>query len=233
VETGVAEIQFPDDLSIVFGAAASGGRQYAGNIEVRLYPGTSGNNDGYALVYSGGSVIDSVSMYDASFNGVLASTGTIGVSGTLDGKLSIASATNIEVRDDILYSDRSTTTSDDVLGLIAETDIVVADNVPNRTDCRVDASIFTREGSFRAENYNTGSPRGTLQVLGSIVQDERGTVGTFNTGTNTLRTGYYKAYRYDLRLANAGFRPPYYPGFYTKSFAIASWWESIHVPKFY
>jgi hypothetical protein len=65
------------------------------------------------------------------------------------------------------------------------------------------------------------------------VQDERGTVGTFNTGTNTLRTGYYKAYRYDLRLANAGFRPPYYPGFYTKSFAIASWWESIHVPKFY
>jgi hypothetical protein len=232
-ETGVAEIDFPHDLSLVFNAASSGGRPYAGNIEVLLFPGTAGNNDGYALVFSGGTQIDSVGMYDPAFNGVISSTGNISVKGTLDGMLSIASATNIVVLDDILYSDRSIATSDDVLGLIAEDNIIVANITPNLTDCRIDAAMFARDGSFRAEAHNTGSPRGTLHVFGSIVQDERGAVGTFNSGTNVLKTGYYKAYRYDQRLANPSFRPPYYPGFYTQTFAVASWWESVHIPRFY
>jgi hypothetical protein len=64
------------------------------------------------------------------------------------------------------------------------------------------------------------------------VQQTRGEVGTYQNGLNTLKTGFNKYYKYDQRLANSSFRPPYYPGFYTKSYTIASWWESVQMPKF-
>jgi hypothetical protein len=232
-ETGVAEIAFPNDLSQLFTAATAGGKKYTGNVEVRLYGGTAANNDGYALVYSGATKIDSICLSAAGFNGVIASTGRVSVKGVLDGKLSIGSQQDVYILDNITYENRSTTTSDDVLGLVAETDVVVADNTANRTDCEIDGSVFARTGSFMAENYNSGSPRGLLRLTGSIVQDDRGPVGTFNSGQSTIKTGYSKRYYYDKRLSDPSFRPPYYPGFFAKTYAIASWWENVHIPKFY
>jgi len=232
-ETGVAKIDFPNDLSELFGASTSGGRRYAGNVEVQLREGTSANNDGYALVYSGGTRIDSVAMADPSFNGVIAGTGTVSVRGTLDGALSVASLGDVYIMDDILYADRDVTTSDDVLGLIAENDVLVANNTANSTGCTIDASVFARTGSFWAEDYNSGSPRGELYLLGSIIQETRGAVGTFSGGNAVLKTGYSKRYRYDIRLADPNFRPPYFPGFYTRARTIAGWWESVHMPEFF
>jgi hypothetical protein len=232
-ETGVAEIAFPNDLSQLFNAATAGGKAYAGNVEVRLYGGTAADNDGYALVYSGATKIDSINLNAAGFNGVITSTGRVSVKGVLDGKLSIGSLQDVYILDNITYENRNTSTSDDVLGLVAEANVVVADNTANHTDCEIDGSVFTRTGSFMAENYNSGSPRGLLRVTGSIVQDDRGPVGTFNNGQSTIKTGYSKRYYYDKRLSDPNFRPPYYPGFYAKTYAIASWWENVHIPKFY
>jgi hypothetical protein len=108
----------------------------------------------------------------------------------------------------------------------------VADNTANKTNVEIDASIFARTGSFTAENYSSGSTRGLLKLEGSIVQNARGAVGTFNSGTTTLKTGYSKRYRYDDRLSDPTFRPPYYPGFYKATYAIANWWENVRIPKF-
>jgi hypothetical protein len=232
-ETGVAEIQFPTDLSPLFAGAASGGRTYTGNIEVRLNGGTAANNDGYALVYSGSTKIDSVSLNAAGFNGAITSTGVVSVKGTLDGKLTIGSSTNIYITDNIVYENRNYNASDDVLGLVANTSVVVADNTANSSNCEIDGSVFARNQSFNAENYNTGSPRGALRLVGSIVQKERGAVGTFQTGQTTLKTGFSKRYRYDDRLSDPAFRPPFYPGYYTSTFAISNWWENVHIPRFY
>lgn len=232
-ETGIAEIPFPTDLSELYGAAATGGRQYTGNVEVRLFGGTGATNDGYALVYSGATKIDSISLGAAGFNGVISATGRISINGVLDGKLSVASQQDVYITDNIVYENRDMTTSDDLLGLVAETNVIVANNTPNGTDCEIDGSIFARSGSFLAEDYNSGSPRGILRVTGSIVQQERGNVGTLNNGQSTVKTGYSKRYYYDKRLMDPNFRPPYYPGFYTKTYAIASWWENVHIPKFY
>ena len=230
-ETGVAPIQFPTDLSQIAAAAASGGRAYTGNVEVKLKGGTGISGDGYALVYnSSGVQIDSVSLSDPSFNGVIGSNGRVSLSGTVDGRLSIFTTQEVYLVDDVVYENRSKG-SDDVLGLVSENDVTVADNTPNATNITIDASIFARSGSFSAENYNKGKTRGTINLLGSIVQDERGAVGTFASGTG-IKTGYLKAYTYDDRLADPSFRPPYYPGFYTQKFAIASWWESVHIPRF-
>jgi len=231
-ETGVAEIPFPTDLAPLFTAASSGGRSYAGNIDVTLGGGTGANNDGYAVVRQGSVVVDSFSLNGGGFNGALVATGRVSVTGTVDGRLTIGSNTQIYVTDDIHYENRSVATSDDVLGLVSNVSVIIADNAANSTGCEVDASIFARSGSFTAEHYNSGSPRGQLKILGSIVQESRGAVGTFQNGQNTLKTGFSKYYRYDERLANPGFRPPFYPGFFTKTYTIASWWESVQIPKF-
>jgi cytoskeletal protein CcmA (bactofilin family) len=229
-ETGVAPITFPTDLSKIAAAAASGGKSYSGNITVRLNNGTSSPGDGYALVYSGGTQIDSVGLSDPGFNGVLGSTGRVTVSGTLDGKLSIFSTGEIYIDNSIYYEDKSST-SPDVLGLIAEHNVIVADNSNNASGVEIDGSIFSRSGSFTAENYGSGSPRGALKILGSVVQNIRGAVGTFG-GVGILKTGYLKRYRYDDRLADPSFRPPYYPGFFAATYPITSWWESVNIPKF-
>jgi hypothetical protein len=229
-ETGVAAINFPTDLSKLAAAAGSGGRLYGGNVDVTLKGGTASDNDGYALVYSSGTLVDSLDLNDASFNGVIGSSGRVSVSGTLDGKLSIFSTNQIYLPDNILYENR-TTTSNDLLGLVCENNIVIADNTANDTDIYIDGSVFSRNGSFTAENYNSGSPRGHVYLNGSIVQNKRGAVGTFGSG-GTVKTGYLKAYRYDDRLADPAFRPPFYPGFMSASYPIQSWWESVHIPKF-
>lgn len=232
-ETGVAEIPLPTDLSPLFNASLAGGRRYPGNIDVTLNEGTSSDNDGYAIVRQGGVMIDSVVLNGGGFNGALVATGTVSVKGVLDGQLSIGSAADIYVTDNVLYENRDLTSSNDVLGLVANSDVIIKSTVPNQTDCEVDGNVFARSGMFTAEDYNMGNPRGTLRLRGSIVQYSRGAVGTFQNGQNTLKTGYYKWYRYDERLNDPNFRPPFYPGYYTKALTIASWWESVAAPRFY
>ena len=58
-------------------------------------------------------------------------------------------------------------------------------------------------------DYDEGDPRGELMVHGGIVQDDRGAVGTFNTGTGQTTHGYYKNYTYDTRFESDP--PPEYP----------------------
>lgn len=234
-ETGIAEIDFPTDLNEVINASASGGRKYTGDIYVTLSPGTSANNDGMVYVRSGnsptGTLIDSIDLSSATFNGALLATGKVNVEGTLDGKLTIASQTNVVVQNDVLYEQNPRfTTSDDVLGLVAEANVIIADNAANNSNCEVHASIFTRTGSLTAENYNSRPVSGELRILGSIVQKVRGAVGTFSG--STLMSGFSKRYRYDTRLQDGAFRPPYYPGFYVSTYAITNWWESYRVMEF-
>ena len=75
--------------------------------------------------------------------------------------------------------------------------------------------------SFTVEDWNQGPPKGTLTVLGGIIQDYRGPVGTFNPSTNTKVSGYTKNYQYDARLMTNP--PPFYPT--TGDYVIVSWQE--------
>jgi hypothetical protein len=234
-ETGVANVQLPTDISEIQTAAVSGGRKYTGDIYVTLSPGTSANNDGKVYVRSGntaaGAIIDSIDLSSASFNGALLATGKVNVEGTLDGKLTLASMTNVVVQNDVKYERNPRfVTSDDLLGLVAENNVIVADNAANHADCEIHASIFARTGSFTAENYNSLPLCGELRVLGSIVQNTRGAIGTFSG--SSLNHGFSKRYRYDDRLADQTYRPPYYPGYYVATYAITNWWESYRIMDF-
>lgn len=231
-ETGVAAIDFPNDLSTLIGAASSGGARYTDKVFIDLLPGTSSNDDGYVIVRTGPTdpSPDTIAINDPSFNGVILSTDTVRVKGTLDGRLTIASLKDLYIDDNIRYEQNPRTgPSDDLLGLVAEKNIYVANNLANQLHCEIDACIFTRDGSFGAEKYNTRPVSGELRLLGSIVQDVRGPVGTFGSGG--IISGFSKRYRYDDRLSNPAYRPPFYPGFFVKTYAITNWWESYRVPS--
>lgn len=230
-ETGVARIELPTDISELVNASTFGGRKYIGNIAVTLSPGTAANNDGKAYVRnSGGVLIDSVALSDPTFNGAILGTGRVSVQGTLDGRLSIGSLGDIYVTDNVLYEKSPLAgPSDDMLGLVADQNIVVADNAANNNNVEIDASIFARAGSFTAEHYSSRPVSGNLKVIGSIIQNTRGAVGTFSGPT--LLSGFYKRYNYDPRLADPNVRPPFFPGFFRKTFAIADWWENVRIPQ--
>ncbi len=229
-ETGVAEIPFPNDLSELVGASTAGGRAYAPEVWITLNPGTSADGDGMAYIRTSaiGPVVDSISLADASFNGAIMGAGRMHVKGILDGRLTIGSMTNVVVEDDITYEQNPRLgSSNDLLGLVANQNVVVANNAANNSNCVIQACIFARTGSFLAEDYNTRGLTGELQILGSIVQEERGAVGLFSG--SILNSGFSKRYRFDQRLSDPSYRPPYYPGYYTKTLAITNWWESYRV----
>ncbi|HEY5220457.1 MAG TPA: hypothetical protein VIJ16_11645 [Gemmatimonadaceae bacterium] len=171
---------------------------------------------------------------NSKFKGVAYFNGTIGVSGKVRGRVTAyAHSGTIVLLDDILYAtDPSLTTCADILGLIADNDVVLADNginTPQNTnpgganvyrslddtqDMYIQAVTMALNSSFRVENYSTGPTaaltcqgasvgRGCLYVTGGIIQVTRGAVGT------SSGTGFTKRYSYD---ACAGTDPPpYFP----------------------
>ena len=159
---------------------------------------------------------DAMVLYVASAGSGADPDGDAMVAGTLDGRLTVATDRDILITNHLEYAVDAKTNSagcNDALGLIAKGDIVVKptcpDNVKIFAHMIATGQAASRNGSFGVENYNSGSPRGNLNVHGGIVQDTRGAVGTFNTGTGNLVTGFNKMYTYDIRFVEDP--PPEYP----------------------
>lgn len=156
-----------------------------------------------------------------------ATTGTSGtrpgdcyLGGTLDGRVTLVAERDVYITNHIFYASNPATNqmADDALGIIVKRDIAVTENAPNNLSIYAHMMATgqydpnaTTDGSFGVVNYNSGSPRGTLTVYGGIIQDDRGAVGTFNTGSGTTVTGFSKNYSYDVRFKIDP--PPEYPPF--------------------
>lgn len=234
-ETGVAPIKFPTNLSELSVAAITGGRFYPEDIYLDLQGGSGANGDGkiHVRTSSGGPVVDSISLSDPGFNGAIWSVKDVYVQGKVDGKFTVGSSRDIHVTDDITYevSPMSDPDTDDMLGLVADKNIYVDDNAANNSNCEIHASIFSRTGSFTAQNYASRPVSGTLKLIGGIIQDARGPVGTF--GGSGIVSGFSKRYYYDQRLADPQVRPPFFPGFYTQTLTISNWWENVRIPNYF
>lgn len=167
------------------------------------------------------------------FNGLVAINGAdIHIQGVVDGSITVAAFQktdgtkgNIWIDNDIVYNvDPRTnpTLANDYLGLVADNNVWVTDNTNNNANgVAIDASIMCREGSFGAQNYDSRIVNGTtsLRILGGVIQETRGAVGTFSNGK--IKTGFNKVYSYDGRMATT--YPPFFP--MTKQFKIYTWWE--------
>jgi hypothetical protein len=152
---------------------------------------------------------------------------TVRLKGTVKGQYTVASSStksgkgNIYLDDDIVYnSDPSTNpSSTDILGIVAKNNVYITDNAVNNKNINIDASIYCEAGSFGAENYAKRPVSGKINLLGGIIQNIRGAVGTFS-GSKVL-SGFTKSYAYDERLLVTF--PPAFPG--TGGFEIVSWYE--------
>jgi hypothetical protein len=122
--------------------------------------------------------------------------------------------------DDIVYRDDPLAgPSDDVLGIVAENEILIADNAANAHDININASMFSQTKGFGSENYSTRPPGGYINLTGGITQESRMAVGTFSG--STIISGFSKRYHYDDRLMVMA--PPSFPG--TGNFEVVSWFE--------
>ena len=179
--------------------------------------------------------VDVYESYQGISNGLLFVDGSINdLNGNNQrGKMTIASNESINITNNILYYDRDETVSllndehlkdiDDSLGLVAAKDVKIASNAPYNIE--VDAIIMALNTSFFYTGWQGPGLKGTLSLLGGLIQKERGPVGTHNAGVKV--SGYSKNYQYDTRMANpaGGKLPPYFPstGKYQKVY-----WKEVY-----
>lgn len=140
--------------------------------------------------------------------------GRLMINGRLDGRATFVTEEDVMLRGHLTYATHPTNPAcDDAIGLVSKDDIWVDTTMPNNAEIHAammatgQAADPADSGSFGVVNHSSGSPRGDLNVWGSIVQEVRGAVGTF--GSYGIKTGYAKMYSFDRRfLSNP---PPYYP----------------------
>ncbi|SMO82066.1 DUF4900 domain-containing protein [Gracilimonas mengyeensis] len=164
----------------------------------------------------------------SDYNGLISVDGNVDVKGTVKGEVTLHSSGDVNITGDLMYyvnpdADPSADPHDPesnyylgLLGLVSEEDVTV-DSEAHRDngsyDIHIHAAIMALGDSFTVENYNDNRSRGTLNVLGGIIQKVRGPVGLTNG------SGYTKNYVYDRRLLSM--IPPSYPR--EKWFSVVYW----------
>ena len=213
----VDPVSLPTDLDLLrVKAQETDGLYFTGDAELVLGydPGT---DFAYVDVDQGSGPIT----YQIPANGVLYVNGNIEIKGELKGQLTVACTGDMWLMDDIVYNTDPRVhpdTADDLLGLVSEQNVIVAATVENLDagDETFMCSIMALNESFTVENYDTGSHRGDLVVVGGIIQTRRGPVGLVSG------EGYSKDYIYDDRLAD---HPP--PSFPTTGKVITLAWREL------
>jgi len=207
-------------LSDIATAAAGGGGQISGKDTVYL----TFQSDSIKVKYTFNGPVTSYLASSFAPNGAIyvKDAKAVRLQGTVKGQYTLASNLgDMYIDNDIVYNTdpRTNPNSKDILGIVAKNDVWITDNAANNNNINIDASIYCEKGSFGAENYNSRPVSGRINLLGGIIQFQRGAVGTF-TGMG-IKSGFYKTYRYDERLMLAA--PPMFPG--TGGFEIVSWYE--------
>ena len=216
LQLGAEPIYMPSKATDLKNAALSGGLYLNGDTTIVL------KDDGTIEVTNDAKGWKNQVLPLPSNGAIFVSGGNVYVEGTLKGRLTIGTDKDLIIKNNILYADdpEENPSSQDMLGLIAEGDVIVSKDAPY--DLEIDASIMALGDSFLVEEWWKGPPKGTLKVVGGIIQKERGPVGMFNGSTGEKLSGYSKNYVYDERLKNQN--PPYYPT--TGDYIVVLWRES-------
>lgn len=223
LETGVDLSLPPDGVVNLETAAIAGGQRFTGQDTVYM---TFAND---SLRYRFHKYDANTTVETSSFapNGVIfADEAVVRIKGTVEGQFTVGvSGTSAKGKvfldDDIVYKTNPQTNpnSSDLLGIVAENDVMITNNAANNSDINIHASIYSESGGFGAQDYATRPNSGSINLLGGIIQSTRRAVGTFNQWG--IVSGFNKKYRYDDRLMTAS--PPHFPG--TGSYEIVSWYE--------
>jgi type II secretory pathway pseudopilin PulG len=148
----------------------------------------------------------------------LANCGNATVSGSYSQALTIGADNDIIINGNLVptgITPPAAPTGTALLGLIAGDFVRIAHPCSNGTNGSADNGLYTSmtnpfvyaailavTHSFIVDNWGCGAPLGTLTLWGAIAQNYRGYVGTLDTKTGDLLTGYDKSYSYDTRFAS-------------------------------
>lgn len=132
--------------------------------------------------------------------------------------------------------------SDDMLGIISEGDIIIAtrtwpsnessgysrlaESSVSVQNITVYGALMTNKSGkqIKVEDYDTISAKGSFTVYGSKIQNAvRGAVGTFNSSTYSLISGYRKVNYFDYRFKNQ--TPPHFITPDKSGWEVRSWDE--------
>ncbi|RKS77756.1 hypothetical protein CLV35_1454 [Motilibacter peucedani] len=180
-----------------------------------------------------------------------ASAGDAFVEGTLDGRLTIATAGDIIITGDTVYNDASAT-SDDLLGLVAQNSVwnyhpVNTANPPSGAtlageqyemcpaslkcmkNVTINGAVMSVTHGYGTQWPDNGSDLGIIHLTGSLTQEWRNNVGggdsTKAGAFTSAHQGYGKDYRYDTRL---NFRqPPFFLKPTVSQWTVRSWSELV------
>jgi Tfp pilus assembly protein PilX len=205
-----SRIPLPTNTSMILNKAnESGGLKLTGSpVYIKFLVDVSGNRS-LSVSINGG--VFSTMAYPS--NGVIYVQGIAQVEGKIKGQVTVGCNGDIRIMDNVVYNTdpRIDPTSGDLLGLVSDKNVIMMNTTANKdtADETVMAAIMALNTSWTVESYDSGSPRGKLIVYGGIIQKQRGAVGTFNSSTGAIVSGYEKAYSYDPRLMDNP--PPAFP----------------------
>jgi len=161
--------------------------------------------------------------------------GNMYLSGKVNGKYTVGTAKEgsshgiVYLEDDVIYredplnADPSnpgyTVTNpacNDMLGIVAEKQVIVKDNTANRNDINIHASLFNYDGGITVENISSSSPNmGIMRIHGGLIENAAKVTGY------TSGAGYNQVIKFDKRFNSE--TPPYFPA--TEMYEIVSWFE--------
>jgi hypothetical protein len=124
-------------------------------------------------------------------NGAVYSPQSVLVQGTVKGRVTIGSNNDVVIGDNISYVTGGT----DVLGLVAQNDVVMAYYAP--TDLTWWAAVIAETGQFIS--YNNDGSHGTFTFNGGVATNKGGSMSMFKT----------RFYNYDPNLLYLS--PPWFP----------------------
>lgn len=77
-------------------------------------------------------------------------------------------------------------------------------------DIHIHGTLMSSRGVVGVEDYNSIPEKGSVYLLGGIIEYYYGAFGTFDPATGRNRTGYGRAFTYDRRFLQ-GLAPPFFP----------------------
>ena len=83
-------------------------------------------------------------------------------------------------------------------------------NAPD--DVTIHGTLMSSRGIVGVDNYNVGASRGSVNLIGGIIEYYYGAFGTFSASTGQMRSGYSRAFTFDRRTGpGIDMSPPYFP----------------------
>ena len=129
----------------------------------------SGSNNVAAVTPVCGSAVT----YNVPSNGAIYSEKTVIVSGTVKGRVTVASYDNIVIANNISY----VTLGQDVLGLVAKNDVIIAQYTPNTMSWM--ASVLAQSGTWKT--WSQDGSHNTMTFTGSSATNLGGSLTMFQT----------------------------------------------------